>query len=162
MFKNEKLKPECLPEPLVPGHHKTSNMEAMVQGFTAENSLGYSVVPKIIKLSKELSRDPRALDKLSMHRTTASCKLRYGLTKTVHEEAVESIKLNFFSLNLDESTSNNKKRVLGMLASYYSPIENKIVMQHLTAMILLKVDFDSINKNITNYIQNNGTTSCPL
>lgn len=97
-----------------------------------------------------------------MHRTTASCKLRYGLTKTVHEEAVESIKLNFFSLNLGESTSNNKKRVLGMLASYYSPIENKIVMQHLTAMILLKVDFDSINKDITNYIQNNGTTSCPL
>lgn len=88
MFKNEKLKPECRPEPLTPVRHRTSNMEAMVQGFTADNFLSYSVVPEIIKLSKELSRDPRALDKLSMHGTTASYKLRYGLAKTVNEEAL--------------------------------------------------------------------------
>lgn len=117
MFKNEKLKPECRPEPLTPVRHRTSNMEAMVLGFAAENSLSYSVVPKIIKLSKELSRGPRALDKLSMDRTTASYTLRY-------EETLEAIKSNFFSLNLDESTCNSKKRVLVMLASYYSPVEN--------------------------------------
>lgn len=159
MFKNEKLKPECRPEPLTPVRHRTSNMEAMVQGFTADNFLSYSVVPEIIKLSKELSRDPRALDKLSMHGTTASYKLRYGLAKTVNEEALEAIKSNFFSLNLDESTSNDKKRVLGMLTSYYSPVKNKIVMQHLAAIILLKVDVNSIYKDIKNCFQNNGTTS---
>ena len=127
----------------------------MVLGFTAENSLSISVVPKI-KLSKELSRDPRALDKLSMDRTTASYKLRYGLAKTINEETLETTKSNFFSLNLNESTSNNRKRVLRILASYYSPLENKIVMQHLTAISLVKVDVDSIYKDITNYFQNNG------
>ena len=44
-------------------------------GFAAENSLSYSVVPKVIELSMELARDPDALDKLSMDRTTASYKL---------------------------------------------------------------------------------------
>ena len=47
----------------------------MLFGFAAENSLSYSVVPKVIALSMELARDPDALDKLSMDRTTASYKL---------------------------------------------------------------------------------------
>ena len=47
----------------------------MLFGFAAENSLSYSVVPKVIELSKELARDPAALDKLSVDRTTASYKL---------------------------------------------------------------------------------------
>ena len=47
----------------------------MLFGFAAENSLSYSVVPKVIELSMELSWDPDALDKLSMDRTTASYKL---------------------------------------------------------------------------------------
>ena len=47
----------------------------MLFGFAAENSLSYSVVPKVIELSMELARDPDALDKLSMDRTTASYKL---------------------------------------------------------------------------------------
>ena len=154
MFKNAKLKPECRPESPVSVRHRTSDMEAMVLGFAAENSLSYSVVPKKIKLSKELSMDPGALDKFSMDRTTASYKLRYGLAKTINEETLESIKSNFFSLNLDESTINNKKVVLGILVSCYSPGENKIVMQHLTAISLLKVDVDSIYKDITKYFQN--------
>ena len=47
----------------------------MLFGFAAENSLSYSVVPKVTELSMELARDPDALDKLSMDRTTASYKL---------------------------------------------------------------------------------------
>ena len=47
----------------------------MLFGFAAENSLSYSVVPKVIELSMELAWDPDALDKLSMDRTTASYKL---------------------------------------------------------------------------------------
>ena len=47
----------------------------MLFGFAAENSLSYSVVPKVVELSMELARDPDALDKLSMDRTTASYKL---------------------------------------------------------------------------------------
>ena len=46
-----------------------------------------------------------------------------------------------------------------MLTSYYSPVKNEIVMQHLTAIILLKVDVNSIYKDIKNCFQNNGTTS---
>ena len=72
-FKNAKLKAECRPNPTVPIWHRTTDMDVI--GFAAENSLSYSVVPKVIELSMELARDPDALDKLSMDRTTASYKL---------------------------------------------------------------------------------------
>ena len=44
----------------------------MLLGFAAENSICYSVVPKVIELSKEHAQDPAALDKLSMDRITTS------------------------------------------------------------------------------------------
>ena len=69
------IKPECHLNPTVPIWHRRTNMEAMLLGFATENSLSYSVVPKVIELSKELAQDPAALDKLSVDRTTASYKL---------------------------------------------------------------------------------------
>ena len=109
MFKNAKLKPECRPNPTVPIWYRTANMEAMLLDFAAENTLSYSVVPKVIELSKELARDPAALDKLSMNRTVGSYKLRFGQAKPINKLTLEAIRSRFFSLNLDESTSNNKK-----------------------------------------------------
>ena len=38
MLKNAKLKPECCPNPTVSIWHQTTNMEAMLLGFAAENS----------------------------------------------------------------------------------------------------------------------------
>ena len=48
VFKNLKLKPECRPNPTVPIWHGTTNVEAMLLGFAAANSLSYAVVPKVI------------------------------------------------------------------------------------------------------------------
>ena len=72
--------------------------EAILLGFVAENSLSYSVVPKVIELSKEFARDPAALDRLSMDRTTASYKLRFGLAKSMNESTLEAIRSTFFLL----------------------------------------------------------------
>ena len=109
-------------------------MEAMLLGFAAENSIIYSVVPKVIELSKEHAQDPAALDKLSMDRITTSYKLLFGLAKSVNELTLEAITSNSFPLNLDESSSNNKKRLLGALANYYVPEFDKVLMHHLTAI----------------------------
>ena len=46
--KNAKLKPECRPNPTGSIWHGTTNMEAMLLGFAAANSLNYDVVPKVI------------------------------------------------------------------------------------------------------------------
>ena len=50
---------------------------------------------------------------------------------------------NFFPLNLGESTSNNKKGVL------------RVVMNHLTAICLLKVDTESIYSSLCKHFSEN-------
>ena len=56
-------------------------------------------------MAKELSKDPKALSKLKMHRTTVSYKLEYGLANTFRLELTEHLRTTTYSLNLDEATS---------------------------------------------------------
>lgn len=75
----------------------------MILGVIAENGLPFSMGQVIIDTAKELIKDPHALDKVALSRTAASYKMRFGLEKTYSENLP-------FSLNMDESFSNNHKR----------------------------------------------------
>ena len=110
---------------------RVANMEAMLVGFLAEHSLSFSMSQRIIDLAKELCKDRPALQKLNMHRTTASYKLIYGLGKTVHEQLTEKLRTTPFSMNMDESTSSNTKHVYTVLVSYYNSDSNEIAVEHL-------------------------------
>jgi hypothetical protein len=102
------------------------------------------MVPEIIKLTKELSKDKKAVDGLSMDRTSASYKLTYGLKKTIHETTINEIRHSPFSLNIDESTSNNNKHILTVLVNYFSQSKQKVVCEHLAAVEVVKVDTNSV------------------
>ena len=49
----------------------------------------------------------------------------------MNELTLEAIRSSFLSFILDETASNNKKRVLGVLASYYAPEFHNVAMHHL-------------------------------
>ena len=91
---------------------RIAQQQAMVLGFTAQACLPFQHVPAIISLAKELSRDPKALQRLTMDRTSASYKLKYGLSKTIKEDLAAELSEELFSLSIDEATSNNKKKVI--------------------------------------------------
>ena len=52
----------------------------------------------------------------------------------MNELTLEAITSNSFLLNLDESSGNNKKRLLGVLANYYVPEFDKVVLHCQTAI----------------------------
>ena len=54
---------------------KLANMEAMVLAFAAEKDLSFSYTSSV----KELAHDPKVLQRLVMHCTTASYKIIHGL-----------------------------------------------------------------------------------
>ena len=60
-----------------------TNAGAAILAFIAENSISFALrlVPKI-NLTKMLACDKNTLDGLSMNRTTASYKMRFGLERT--------------------------------------------------------------------------------
>ena len=103
----------------------------MVLGTIAEHSLNFTMAPVIIKTAKELAKDKAALDHLSMDRTSASYKMQYGVKRTIMEKILQSIRNTRFSLNIDEATSHNNKKILAILVSYYSEEDKRFVVEHL-------------------------------
>ena len=65
----------------------------------------------------EFTKDPKALSRSHMHRTSASYKLTHGLSKSLHERLVSKLKETPFSMNFDEATSSNPLRVFSVLVS---------------------------------------------
>ena len=114
--------------------------EAMVLGLTAEHALPLNMPAEMIKLAQALASDPKVLYELSMERTSATYKLKYGISKTFHDRTIENLKTSFFSLNIDESFSSNNMKVLTLLVCYFSDSVNQVVVEHLESVSLYKVD----------------------
>jgi hypothetical protein len=125
-------------------------------GTLAEHSYPFTAAPVIIELAKSLARDPKALHHLTMDRTTASYKMRFGLAETFKQNTVNNLKANFFSLNLDESTANNLLHVLSVLVSYFSPEKGQIIIEHLCSFSVIKVDAESLFNEVSGVIEKMG------
>ena len=136
-----------LPKALTPFSHRLINAEAMLLGFLAENALPFALAPKLITLAQKLAKDNKTLSDLSMDRTTASYKMKYGLSTTMKNSLVEKLKVSFFSLNIDEATSDNLLHVLTILVSYFCEELKRVVVVHLSSSDLITVNSDSI-KNV--------------
>lgn len=142
-----------IPKPVVHELDRVANMEAMLVGFMAEHSLSFSMSERLVGLIKECAKDRPALQKLKMHRTTASYKLTHGLAKTVHDELIKKLQKTPFSINLDESTSTNTKHVLTVLVAYYEAKENNIVVEHLDSIDVPKCTSENLYVALKNMIE---------
>ena len=89
---------------------------------------------KLIALAKELCKDQAALKRLKMHRTTASHKRTYGLSRTFKQVLVSTLQSVSFSLNMDESTSSNVCHMFTILVAYFSEMCNDIVVEDLGSL----------------------------
>ncbi|GBN13793.1 hypothetical protein AVEN_133559-1 [Araneus ventricosus] len=132
----------------VPLSDRITNAQSLILGVLAENNLPFTMSPVLIELSKVLASDKKALNHLNMSRTAASYKMRLGLAKTFMDETAENLRSSKFSLNIDEATSNNFKRVLSVLVSYFSPIQNKVIIEHLASVSVIRVTSESLFKEI--------------
>ena len=115
---------------------RRSMAEAKVIGVMAEHGLPLGTASFLVELAQDLANDPKALDGLTMERTSTTYKLKFGLGKTFHERTIENMKKKHFSLNMDESFSSNDQKVLTILVSYFSDSDKQIVVEHLESVAL--------------------------
>ena len=83
----------------------------MVLGVLAEHSLPFTMAPVLVELAQTLALDKVALNSMKLSRTAATYKMVHGLGRTFSERTFSNLRKYPFSLNLDESTSNNNKKV---------------------------------------------------
>ena len=139
--------------PAVPVKDRIVSQEAMLLGFLAENTLPFTMVPKLIELTKAMSADKTALSKLSMSRTTASYKMRFGLAKTIKDQLSEEVQNTYFSLNTDEATNDaSHKKILTILVSFFYE-KGEVVVRHLASISLESVTSSILFDCITEIFQ---------
>ena len=98
---------------------RAANSEAKVLAFIAEKGLPFDLAGDLVSLVKNLSKDPQALNSMSLGSASAAYKMKFGLAKTLEDNVVESLQENFFSMNIDEATNKAYSRVLGVLVYNY-------------------------------------------
>ncbi|XP_061574023.1 uncharacterized protein LOC133440720 [Cololabis saira] len=131
-------------KPIVPISDRTANLEALVLGTLAEHSLPFTTADIIVRVAKELAKDPKALENVHLEASTASYKMRFGLQKTFTEKTVEAIQSSPFSLNLDEATTASNKKVVTFLVSYFSQEQQEVVVEHLDTVELKRTTSQSL------------------
>ncbi|GBM81714.1 hypothetical protein AVEN_92835-1 [Araneus ventricosus] len=138
---------------LVPLADRIANSEAMLLGFLAEKSLSFSLAPDLLVLVKELSKDRKALNGIRMHRTSAAYKLRFGVARTFEQNLVKDLKREKFSLNIDESMSNNNEKIVTVLVNYLR--NDKIVTEHLQSFAVPSVNSTLLFQGIVKLLEEN-------
>ena len=85
-------------------------------------------------------KDIKALNSLSMDRTTASYKMNYGLSQFLKGKLDTELQKTFFLLNIDESTTSSLDKCAAVLVSYFSEEDGQIVVKHLESFKIVNAD----------------------
>ena len=110
-------------------------VQALICSFISEHSLALSLAPKLVELSKELAKDPKALSAFNLSRKSASTKLVHGMHVLDHKRLISSMKTSPFSLNIDESTVKaSRKKVLNIMVCFFD-VEDQKPSTHLYGSI---------------------------
>ena len=140
--------------PAVPVKDHIVSQEAMLLGFLAENTLPFTMAPKLIELTKAMSADKTALSKLSISRATASYKMRFGLAKMIEDQLSEELQNTYFLLNIDKATNDaTHKKILIILISFFSYEKGEAVVRHLASISLESVTSSILFDRITEIFQ---------
>ncbi|XP_041468120.1 uncharacterized protein LOC121418364 [Lytechinus variegatus] len=100
-----------------------------------------------------MSRDPKALDKINMGRTSASYKLTHGLGYVAKKRLVLDMQLYPFSLNVDECFSNNNQKVFSIMVAYFSPEKGETVVHHYNSISLTTVNAKILKETLMSLLK---------
>lgn len=126
----------------------------MLLTFLAEKSLPFSIAPDLLELVKEMSKDRKALNRISMHRNAASYKTRFGIAKTMKEALFEDLQTEFFSLNLDESTNSSNQKIVSVLVNYMTK-DGNLSTKHLSSYCVDSVNSETIFQGLVQIFDKN-------
>ena len=139
--------------PVVPFNDRKLNMEAQLLGFMAERDIPFNHSDDLIQLSQNMAKDIKVLNAMSMDRTTASYKLSFGLAKYFQDKLDKDLQKTFFSLNIDESTSNSNEKIVAVLVSYFSTDEKQVVVKHLESFSIVTADSATLFNKVCEMFQ---------
>ena len=108
--------------------------------FLAEHCLPFSLAPDLISFCQKMAQEPKALDRLSMCRKTATYTTTHGVAAALKEDLFEKLHTRHFSLNIDEATNNANNKIVNVVVRYYDEERGEVVTKL----------FGSFKENVSN------------
>lgn len=144
---------EQTPRPIVHIVDRQSHAEARTLAFVAEHNMKLDHVPDLVEYAKEMVRDHRALDQMSMGQTSATYKMTHGLGYVTKKRLVHDMQTYPFSLNVDECTSNNHLKVFSVMVAYFSPEREETIVQHYNSVSLSIVNAQVLRSTLLSMLE---------
>ena len=132
---------------------RIAHAEARTLSFLAENLLPISLAPLLVNYAKEMAKDVKALDGVSLERTSATYKLKEGLGTLSHKRLVNDMQTHPFSINTDECVNTSNDKVYSILVSYFSEDIGETVVKHYRSVTLTRVTAKILHDCVINALK---------
>ena len=143
------------PKPIVSIVDRKSVMEALLLSFLCEHNLPISLAPKLLQLCKDVNRDPKALNEISMSPGAATYKTVHGLGLFYNKAVICKLQKNSFSVNIDKCTASNGMKVFTILVSYFDD-ELERSLEHYKSIECIDVSAEILSEKVLNaFIEDN-------
>ena len=138
------------PQPIVSIVDRKSVMEALLLSFLCEHNLPISLAPKLLQLCKDVNRDPKASNEISMSPGAATYKIVHGLGLFYNKAVICKLQKNSFSVNIDKCTASNGMKVFTILVSYFDDELERSTVEHYKSIECIDISGEILSEKLLN------------
>ena len=138
------------PQPIVSIVDRKSVIEVHLLSFLCEHNLPISLAPKLLQLCKDVNRDPKALNEISMSPGAATYKTVHGLGLFYNKAVICKLQKNSFSVNIDKCTASNGMKVFTILVSYFDDELERSTEEHYKSKECIDISAEILSEKILN------------
>ena len=120
--------------------------EVLFADFVAEHNIPFLVADSFTRLCKAMFTDSKIASKFACGRTKTRQIIKRSLAPSLHQEVVEHLQSNPFSIAIDESNDRNCDKSLAILVRYFTD-------QSRTSFLAMPVCNIGTASNIFNHLQ---------
>ena len=144
------------PPPIVSIVDRKSVMEVHLLSFLCKHNLPISLVPRLLQLCKDVNRDPKTLNEISMSPGGVTYKIVHGLGLFYNKAVICKLQKNSFSVNIDKCTASNGMKVFTILVSYFDDELERSTVEHYKSIECIDISAEILSEKILNaFIEDN-------
>lgn len=135
---------------------KVSRAEIVMLLRLVKHSYSFSSYDDLSEVLKYILPDDEIVRDMSLASTKCMYSLAYGLGPHYHNELVKDAEREFYSLIVDEATTQQNKKQFDILIKYWSATENLVVTRYLSSCFLGHATADIMNSSIIDTLSREG------
>lgn len=121
-------------------NRQVQDFELRLSAFFAEHNVAFQIVDHLVPLLKEIIPDSKIIQKVTLGRQKCTNIVKNVLASSVTEDLINILKVNKFSILIDEGTDIGLNKTMCVLVRYVNPQNGEVNTKLLDLLELNAVD----------------------